>query len=203
MELPPVKPGDIVAFRGRSPLSRLIELYSYYSHVGVVLSANPPQLIESTTDISLPDDRRKELIKGVQIHDLATRVTNYDGGAWLCALKTPLADEAIQAMRTFLENQYAGRVGYDYLDVMGLGVELVTKFNLHNQPDFSKVFCSELATMALQHAGLINQEFEPLKQTPEMVTRFDCLEAPVCLKTEFLTLEESKRFLIHPLPPRV
>lgn len=186
-----MKTGDAIAFSGKAGFSNLIKWVtkSLYSHVGLVLTARlgggfgPSVLIvESTTETDLTDVYNRQVIKGVQLHWLSKRIQMYDGEVFWVPLKEPLPTEGKTQMEAWLRETHNQRVPYDSVQVMGAGLDLFDRLGLHNQPDFSKLFCSELVTRALQIASAIDFSINPSEQTPKNVVDFPCFHAPILLK---------------------
>jgi hypothetical protein len=186
-----MKTGDVIAFSGKAGFSSLIKwaTNSPYSHVGMVLTAHlgggfgeSVLIIESTTETDLTDVDNRQVIKGVQLHWLSKRIKMYEGEVFWVPLKDPLPPEGSVEMEAWLRKTHNQKVPYDSVQVMGAGLDLFERLGLGNQPDFSKLFCSELVARALQIAGVVDPNLSASEQTPKDVVDFPCLQAPILLK---------------------
>lgn len=182
--LPKMKPGDLIGSRGVGLQSDIICRLtgSDLSHVAIIGVDDPSLLFESTTLTNLPDEQTSLIVKGVQLHAVEKRVENYDGDMYLYPLREPLSDERRKAMTDWLTHVHDERVPYHWTGIMGLGVELLTGLKLLGQSKFDQVFCSELATKALQVAGVIGEALNPAEQTPSMLVALNCFGPRVTLK---------------------
>jgi hypothetical protein len=180
---PSIKTGDVVIFEGFLLVSSFIKAFtkSNFTHVGIVCemelgNEKNLMLVESSTFVDLPDQKFSKIIRGMQMHWLSKRLDYNPHGdkMWLLPLKTPLSCEEKTKMQIFLRNLHTQEIGYDYLQFMGLGIELITGLNLHMQRDFSNMFCSELVCGALQEVGKVDSGVNPSRQTPENISKFDC-----------------------------
>lgn len=159
-----MKPGDIVAFGGKGNFSEIIKwaTRSTVSHVGIILQSkllieNEPQagkfnqIIESTS---------LNGFSGVTISRLSDRIDTYFGEMWWL----PLSNEArsrldIRRFFDFLLHQ--NRKEYDTPQAINSALDALDEIPLigkitHNTEDFSKFFCSELATAGLEAGGVIS-----------------------------------------------
>jgi hypothetical protein len=186
-----MRTGDLVAFGGKGRISGLIKLItrSLVSHVGLVLRADfslgkeeSVMLIESTTLTNLPDMATGHLIKGVQMHWLSTRLSAHEGEAWWHPLKTPLAAGRAEEMTRWLRKAHAQQLPYDTIQAIGAGVDFWDGLGLTNDPDFSRLFCSELCARALQIAGRLPQDLNPSEETPASLLARDIFQAGVELR---------------------
>lgn len=159
-----MRPGDVVAFSGKGDFSQIIKwaTRSSVSHVGVILQSkllvdgNPQegifnQIIESTS---------LNGFSGVSISRLSDRIDQYDGDMWWL----PLGDHArsrldFKRFYDFLLHQE--RKPYDMPQAIKSAMDLLDRTPLlsgatYNIEDFSRFFCSELVTAALEKGGVIN-----------------------------------------------
>jgi len=157
-----MKTGDLIAFSGKGRLSDIIKwkTRSQISHVGMVLRldlgegmGDSVMLIESTTLIEQPDALTRLCVKGVQIHFLSQRLDTYDGDCWWTPLISDLPSNV--EMVAWLRETHAKRVPYDTCQALGAGMDLFDSLGLRNDPDFEKLFCSELVARALQIGGAL------------------------------------------------
>jgi len=173
---PGFRTGDLLAFGGKSRISRGIKALtrSKVSHVALMLReplvpgcGDTVWIVESTTEVSLPDAIHGELLKGVQIHRLSQRIDSYDGEAWWWPLperhhETPGKERMI----AWLLQTHAKRVKYDSWQAIGAGVDFWDAFGGRNNPDFSLLFCSELVLKGFQEWGLLDPALNPSEEAP-------------------------------------
>lgn len=179
--------GDIIAFSGKGTFSELIKWRtgSEYSHVGLVIRGHMPDfgdtclLAESTTLVNLRDCIHGEVHVGVQMHFLSKRLLSYEGDVWWA----PITGEArggapegkLLDATQWLRAAHSKRIPYDTAQAIGAGIDWWDKIGLENDPDFSKLFCSELATKFLKTWGIVDRSINSSEQTPLDVMRFDCV----------------------------
>jgi hypothetical protein len=181
-----MKTGDVIAFSGKGAFSNLIKwrFGADVSHVAIVYSEEVGSfgrvvlIVESTTLTTLADAQTGELVKGVQMHFLSKRLGSYDGDAWWVPLKKPLSEQGERKMCSWLRKTHDQRIPYDTAQAIGAGIDFWDGI-LENDPDFSKLFCSELVARALQIAGVVDGDINPSETAPSEVLAFDCLEEPV------------------------
>lgn len=159
-----MKPGDVVAFGGKGNFSEIIKwaTRSTVSHVGIILQSkllieDQPQagmfnqIIESTT---------LNGFSGVSISRLSDRIDTYEGEIWWL----PLDDDSRNKLDThafynFLLHQ--NRKEYDMPQAVKSALDALDDIPLlgkatHNEEEFSKFFCSELAAAGLEAGGVID-----------------------------------------------
>jgi hypothetical protein len=160
-----MKPGDVIAFGGKSRFSELIKFatFSDVSHVGVILQTKITddetgrffnQIIESTS---------LNGFNGVNISRFSDRLDTYDGELWWLPINDDIRRNRFdqKAFYDFLFNQAKDRKPYDMpqaiksaldaLDELPFGIEGPG----YNGEDFSKFFCSELVAAGLEKAGSV------------------------------------------------
>lgn len=181
-----MKTGDVISFSGKSRVSNFIKGFtsSDISHVGMILETDFINerrvfLIESTSLLTLPDEKTAELLKGVQIHLLSNRLKFYNGQVYWHSLKKSAPKE--KEMVAWLNDRHGKRVPYDTIQAIGAGVDALDLIALNNEPDFSALFCSELVSKALQIGGVIPDSINPSEQTPKDVCSYNCLAPRVQL----------------------
>jgi hypothetical protein len=183
-----MKTGDVILFSGKGKFSDIIKwrFRKPYSHVAMVLTANMGAgmgqsvlVIESTMSSSMPDVETGAVVKGVQIHWLSKLIEFYNGGckAWWLPLKFPLEEDEERRMTSWLRQVHNSRVPYDLCQAIGAGINFWDSF-LENDADFSRLFCSELVTKALQVAGRVSEEVNPSETAPHEVLEFGCFGVP-------------------------
>lgn len=184
-----IRPGDIIAFSGKSEFSRLIKVFtrSAVSHVGIVLQSELKDvpglgyinhIIQSTI---LGHDENGGVRNGVVISRLSDLVNTYNGEMWwlpLAAQQRAIVDANLQMFYNWCLNQEGKQ--YDMSQVIGSALTVVDKAfgnaGIHaNQEDFSKFFCSELAAAALEKAGAI-PEINCSEVTPIDLCNFSIFE---------------------------
>ena len=155
-----MRPGDVIAFGGKGHFSEVIKwaTRAATSHVGIVLQS---KIIH---DGSVQDGFLNQIIEstslngfsGVAINRVSDRLSAYDGEVWWL----PLSDEVRAKMDhkkfyNFLLHQ-EGKP-YDTPQAVYAGLDALdrTAGLTHNQEDFGKFFCSELAAAGLEEAGAI------------------------------------------------
>jgi hypothetical protein len=186
-----MKTGDVIAFSGKGAFSNIIKwrFGTDCSHVAIVYSeevgsfGKVVMIVESTTLTTLADAQTGDLVKGVQLHFLSKRLDSYDGDAWWVPLKEPLSEQGERKMCAWLRKTHDQRIPYDTAQAIGAGINFWDSI-LENDPDFSKLFCSELVARALQIAGVVDEDVNPSETAPSEVVAFDCLGEPVPLLSE-------------------
>ncbi len=172
-----MRPGDIIAFSGKTRFSRLIRLAtrSIVSHVGIIHAAGRSvDLIESVTFEQ--DCITGEDIDGVWLNHIKKRVDNYAGMIWWLPLNEAARFRLNQKkMIDFLKTTYGK--SYDMPQAIKAVVDLIEEnpfFDLstYNHEDFDAFFCSELATAALR-AGEVIDQINPSEVTPVNLCSFN------------------------------
>ena len=144
-----IKAGDVIAFGGKGRVSNLIKTFtrSAVSHVGIVLRTSVPgdsrefvEVIESTT---------LDGVSGVTRVRLSTRLEHYKGEIW----HLPIRRELMTKPEEFFNFLFAqdGKE-YDTIQAMHSALDYIVK---ESDEDFSKFFCSELASAGLEAAGVL------------------------------------------------
>ena len=171
---PRMKPGDVIAFGGKSHFSDLIKFatMSAVSHVGVILQTKAVEddeedrffnlIIEST---SLDD------FSGVTTSRLSDRVRNYDGEVWWLPLNEELRDSKFNAKKFFDFLFRQDRKPYDLPQAIKSAIDVGDNlpFGLHgpgyNREDFDRFFYSELVAAGLEAGGVV-QDVNASEVTP-------------------------------------
>lgn len=158
-----VKPGDIIAFGGKSEFSDIIKwaTRSVVSHVGIIMQSQ--LVIGGTTQ----GDTMNQLIEstslngfsGVTINRLSDRIAQYEGEIWWLPLAGVVREklDLKQFCAWCLKQE---RKPYDMPQAVKSAVDATDKVPIlgratHNIEDFAKFFCSELAAGALEVGGAI------------------------------------------------
>ncbi len=158
-----MRPGDVIAFGGKSHFSEVIKWAtgSGVSHVGIILQSK--LVIED----KIQDGYFNQIIEsaslngfsGVIISRLSDRLDTYEGEIWWLPLSETVRKKLNFAkFYNFLLHQ--DRKKYDLpqaaksaIDVME-NVPLIGKATL-NEEDFSRFFCSELVAAGLEAGGVL------------------------------------------------
>ncbi len=138
--------GDCILWKGKGIVSRLIRLYSKYSHASLVLRL---------TEFEGLKDRRfllEALPSGIELRLLSERLKQYDGEAYWMKLKLDREDEK----RTKIAEWGLKQVGKGY-DYGSLFKNAVSKVNA----DGRRYFCSEYVYMAYREVGLVEEQKAP------------------------------------------
>ncbi|MDT8323145.1 MAG: hypothetical protein RRA94_03455 [Bacteroidota bacterium] len=160
-----MQPGDVIAFSGKGHFSEIIKwaTRSSVSHVGIILQSKLlidgkeqkgffNQIIESTT---------LNGFSGVTISRLSDRVDKYDGEIWWLPLGKNVR-KLFNGKEFFDFMLHQERKEYDMPQAIASALDLLDNVPLignatHNVEEFSRFFCSELATAGLEKAGAIRQ----------------------------------------------
>lgn len=157
-----MKAGDIIAFAGDGFISHMINLFTRcpISHVGIILrerdaaGENRVELLESTTLNGKA---------GVQRTFLSDRIATYTGRLWWLPLAKRYRNTLDLAKFYAICQMCEGRP-YDYRQVAHFALD---RLRIISQPeDPTKLFCSELAALALKGGGVLpvwlnTAEFRP------------------------------------------
>lgn len=154
-----IRPGDLLAFGGYEPESRLIKLVgrSPLSHTALAWQTGPdgPVLMEA-------------IGVGVRRAPIGSRVAEYNGDAWWI----PLSEEAraqldVPAMQRFLAQQEGKE--FDTDQMIGAGIHALVGGGTRTNEDLNQFFCSELVTAGLRAGGLV--DLNPSETTPRDLVR--------------------------------
>lgn len=184
-----IRPGDLITFSGSDLPSLIVKLatVSRYVHVAIVLSVeagrqDPVLIAESHIDLSLPSVGTGKRALGVQTQWLTNRLAIVQGPVWWTALKTPLSGQQLKTMQNWLLAAEQAQIPFDFPQAIAAGLPLLEYLNFKIAPDESALFCSELATRALQIAGVLDPMLNPAEQTPTDVMQFSCFKPPVLIQ---------------------
>lgn len=174
------RPGDLIFFAGRDPLSRAIALKTctwrqlllrrWFSHVGICCefddgSPSGPRimLVESTTLADQPCFITGRKTIGVQAHFPEGRVWNYPGAAWRLRLRRSL--DAIESRR--LSNFCLSTIGQPYNYRRAGELALFFWSHLRDEtPLPDSWFCSDHALTALKTIDRVDQDHDPEDFSP-------------------------------------
>lgn len=176
--------GDVLAFRGRDFVSRVIQVGTYVttgpwfplrlppSHVGIILPLHGEmRLVESTTMSRRRCLERFELHDGVQVQRPLERIGDYGGACevWRLAPMWSLSTWEADLLSRIVLDYYIrdGKVGYDMLRATLSGTRWLRLFD---NPDPYKAFCSELCYALLARANRLPQD-DPARYNPARLIR--------------------------------
>jgi len=176
-----MKPGDVIAFGGKGNFSELIKwaTRSTVSHVGVIMQSKMlieggvekrrffNQIIESTSIAGF---------SGVVINRLSDRINRYEGEIWWLPLGTEVRRK-LKLKRFFDWCLRQKGKPYDTPQAVKSAIDALDNVPLiggatYNVEDFSKFFCSELVTAALEKGGVI-KNINSSEVTPIDLCTFD------------------------------
>ncbi|MEH6630139.1 MAG: hypothetical protein V7776_04910 [Halopseudomonas aestusnigri] len=164
--------GDVLLFSGKGLLSTIIQAgtLSKFSHVGLIIPAaggKPDLVFESTSVSKSKDIRTGEFISGVQISEMESRVSGYDGDVFVRKMYIRDNPTVDMARVTAFIDKYHGRP-YEASN-WELASAALDHLPWHvNKADDSTVFCSEIAAMAFRDWGLMIDDGRPANElTPK------------------------------------
>jgi hypothetical protein len=160
-----MKPGDVIAFGGKGNFSEIIKwaTRSTVSHVGVIMQSRMilngkvqdgffNQIIESTS---------LKGFSGVTISRLSDRIKHYEGDMWWLPLSAA-AQARLDSEKFFDFCLHQKGKPYDMPQAVKSALDAIDNVPLiggitQNIEDFSKFFCSELVTGALERGRVIKK----------------------------------------------
>ncbi|RMH04571.1 MAG: hypothetical protein D6704_10775 [Nitrospirae bacterium] len=162
-----MRPGDIIAFGGKSQFSEAIKWFtrSVVSHVAIVLQTRRVdtkkpgyfnQIIESTA---------RDGKYGVMISRLSCTLSQYEGEIWWLPLADHVRNKLDQDRYFDWLMNMEGRP-YDVTQAVLSAVDVFGGLT-ENREDYEKLFCSELAAGALKAGGVIPVSVNPAEVTPQ------------------------------------
>ena len=139
--------GDVVLWKGRGIISRLIRIWSEYSHASLVLRLKEFENLK---------DRRfllEALSSGIELRLLSRRLEEYSGEAWWFPLKSIYDRTGVrQEIATWALKQVGIKYDFDSLFRNALG---------RVSADAKQYFCSEFVYLAYKQAGLVKRQKAP------------------------------------------
>ena len=162
-----MRPGDIIAFGGKSQFSQIIKWFtgSPVSHVAILLKTKRPeakkdgyynQIIEST----VKDDK-----SGVMVTKLSRAVKQYKGEIWWVPLSKTVREKLdLDKYFDWLERQEGKK--YDIGQMIPCALDFLGPLT-RTQEDYEKLFCSELVVGALKAGGAIPKKVNASEVTPK------------------------------------
>jgi hypothetical protein len=174
-----VQIGDMIAFGGVAPFSRIIQWVtrSEVSHVAVVARR------EEDGCVTLIEANQGGTFNGVQTIDLEEKCRGYVGDIWWLPLEPqkirPRFFAVMPAFERYLETQLGKpydmfQAALSAIDPLGTPRENKNPHHDYTQEDASRFFCSELVSAAYQHVGLLDARYDPTELTPA-----DCIRLPL------------------------
>jgi hypothetical protein len=164
-----LKTGDLILFSGKSPIGRMIRLFSNskWSHLGMVIKVDDVDMLllwESTSINNTPDFYSRKISSGVQTTMLSERIENFDGDIAVRFLQGEIPSEAKHKLKN-LRYTLRGRP-YESSKIELIQSLLDMNGSSPNDADLSSVFCSELIAEGLKAMGIMDQsarsnEFAP------------------------------------------
>jgi hypothetical protein len=157
---PQIQSGDLIEWRSASPLGAAIRLFTRKE-------VNHSSIAIRPKEYAALSDRRfliEALSGGLVPRLLSTRLEEFKGEVYWCALKPSVVSEAQrEAMACWAILETVKGTRYDYGSLFG---NMVSRVNV----DASRWFCSEAYTAMLQHVQLVGRnvkarrpgEFGPL-----------------------------------------
>ncbi len=172
------RPGDILAFSGRSRMSRLIKAatvppwywfrahWRCVNHVAMVARLKDDEgttrlyAVEATTENGEPCAIKHKTINGVQAHLPTRLVTAYPGYVFRARVNwaSPVRWNESEMLSTFLQ-QFIG-CQYDYLDAVR------SVRGRSHIPSLKSLFCSEVVAAALVCLGRLPADLAPDRYSP-------------------------------------
>ena len=163
--------GDLVLFSGKTVVSRGIKWFTFskWSHVGVVL--NLPDwkrllLWESLTEGYLPDVEHGEIRQGIQLVDLAERISQYGDGVAVRRLALERSDQMRLAVAQLLQELRGRPYEKSNMELIRAAVDVRGIKMTQNAEDLSNIFCSELVAEVYQRMGLLPENPPSNEYTP-------------------------------------
>jgi hypothetical protein len=127
--------GDLILFRGKKPLARIIQKldHAYFNHVGLALYVNDRLMI---LDSNAP---------GVDMEWLSTRMEKYTDFAVLRPRENKWSKEVINNAVSAAIKRSETHIGYDFDLLIEIAVERKTGINVLNFNSENRDICSEFA----------------------------------------------------------
>jgi hypothetical protein len=161
---PRMRAGDVVAFSGSGFISDAIKLLTdaAVSHVGIIYWTNDERcdLMESTTLSG---------VKGVQQTHFSERLVAYNGPIWCLPLSHCARAKLDQKAFFDCLTSQKGKP-YDYGQVLHFAWDLLHLFA--QGEDSSRLFCSELAALALKTGRVLPSNLDSSEVRPVDLCRF-------------------------------
>lgn len=150
-----VKPGDIIAFSGNSPISKLIKYItrSNISHLGIAVElptkiyTKSKYMFESTSIGVSKNPLQGRLERAIE--------NNEADKIWMLPLKKELRNSQSKALSEFLNNQIGK--SFDYIQAIKSAFdEFDPNPFTYAEENFNEFFCSELVASALEKSKVIS-----------------------------------------------
>lgn len=158
--------GDIIGFRGRGPLSWMVNWGTWggprgISHIAIVgrdilgAGRDPTQILiyESTSLCKVPCHYQRTRTEGVQAHHPRRRIPTYKGKVTTYRLMTPLCLHEKRQLGEFLY----GHIGTQYDSIGAFRTRSLGFWErwLYPRPNLEALFCSEYVAAALKDLGRV------------------------------------------------
>lgn len=151
------KPGDLIGFSSYDLSGLVINLGSLgvpffgISHIGIIADCmGSLRLYESTTLCKLPCLVQKKPVSGAQVHNIDSRIRDFNGKVY----HIPLKDELSKLESIKLKSYLLKDIGKPY-DMLGAGASggwLLQKIRRYLKPeDLNNLFCSEWCAAGHNH----------------------------------------------------
>ena len=180
-----MKPGDVIAFGGKTLFSEIIKLatFSNVSHVGAILQTNICDDNTGRFFNKIIESASINGFNGVSDSRLSERLNDVEGEIWWLPLKKEIREHQFNQEKfyNFLFDQDNARVEYDLAQALMSAMDIFDKLPLisnnlgHNKEDFNKFFCSELIAAAFEKSG-ITGDINASEVTPIDLCRWSLYE---------------------------
>jgi len=188
-------PGDIIAFRGRGLVSRMVCLgtWSNISHIGIVSFsglAHGTSYASRRYRVKVTESTSLDGQTGVFTRYMSDVVKDYKGCVWWIPLgaRTKARLNLAQFYNYIHSIKHAK---YDFWQCARAGFKSFFGFNLGKvEEDSKRVFCSEAAAHALEFAGAWDWD------NASLIKPTDLLETPL-FSGRYCQLKGSERVLSH------
>jgi hypothetical protein len=157
MYLKEAKFGDILAFNSQGIISRVIRFFSKgdFSHVAFVI--DPWTIVESTSF-------GEGIQKGTHTRDIHKRLRDYNGEIWHYKLGEEISCKGLVQSKI---NDFVGRPS----DILQAILSIFPISWVKN--DYRRLFCSELCAALLKKGGILPEDLNCSKVTPQDLISFD------------------------------
>jgi hypothetical protein len=158
---PFINSGDCILWKGRGLISRLIRLWSEYSHASLVLKLEEFEGLKNRRFLL------EALPSGIELRLLSERLKDYKGEAYWMQLDLTSRDEKRKNIVEWALKQVGKK--YDFGSLLKNAISRVNA-------DGRKYFCSEFVYMAYKYVGLVGEEKAP---RPGDIVKWEELFSPV------------------------
>ncbi|MPY24541.1 hypothetical protein [Shewanella sp. YLB-07] len=158
--------GDVIAFGGKGHFSEIIKFatFSSISHTAAILQTKIPDDDTGRVFNQIIESASLNGFNGVNVSRFSDRLNSYEGEVWWLPLKKGIRESRFDKIKyfNFLFNQAKDRKEYDMPQAIKSAIDALDSlpFGMHgptyNKEDFSKFFCSELVSAALEVSGAVD-----------------------------------------------